>query len=489
MAVPVFSPAISVTLVKLVARHDGMAKRYSAAPREIDLTPYLGSAGSLKTAKSLSEPAGGFSITFADRTDPAIGDSLYGLIEPMDAVEIRAARRPELYAGKPLPLIMRGFVSRVRRSETVAEDGSPQRVVVVQGQDAGKLWTANNILFQIAYKTDVPFLDTFQLQSTQGMTPGLIPVKQFMTQLVERVLNAKIRQLAGVNPAPPMPGKPAPGPLPFIVDATVEEGMVFPQQGSAFDLQPLWHIAEMFADKPFNELFVRDEEDGPHLVHRPAPYRDLSGQWVIGGAADPGTVRLDVSQVVSLDLMRSDERSACFYWVPPGNSMVDTSNDVTVASLEKGSMLELDYPNDDPRLYGVRRMTANSNLLPNDLSDIPRMLPLSERKKASFDITQWFEARSDLLRLANRDNSVLEEGTAVVQGNEDLVIGKYIEITRGSLKSTLYCERVAHTISPLKGWLTDLVLIRGDGLYQRQRYAGSPAAAEGRGGPYLQQAR
>jgi hypothetical protein len=71
--------------------------------------------------------------------EPKAQDSLYALIEPMDMIEIRAARRPDKFAGTKLPLIMRGFVSSVRRSESMGEDGTPNRTIMIQGQDSGKL--------------------------------------------------------------------------------------------------------------------------------------------------------------------------------------------------------------------------------------------------------------------------------------------------------------------------------------------------------------
>ena len=70
--------------------------------------------GSIRTSKNLDDPAGGFSITFADIVEQQLADSVAYEVEPQDMVEIRAARWPHLYGGQ-LPLVMRGFISQVMR--------------------------------------------------------------------------------------------------------------------------------------------------------------------------------------------------------------------------------------------------------------------------------------------------------------------------------------------------------------------------------------
>src|SRR3546814_3297873 len=63
---------------------------------QIDLVPFLSDQHPVHTLKSISEPAGGFSITLADKPLKQDGafESLVGLIEPMDMVEIRFRHDP-----------------------------------------------------------------------------------------------------------------------------------------------------------------------------------------------------------------------------------------------------------------------------------------------------------------------------------------------------------------------------------------------------------
>jgi hypothetical protein len=486
MAITVYTPAIQVTLFKVVQRSagtDGAAARYTAAQRTVDLTPYLGDAGAVRTAKALSEAAGGFSITFADKTDPAISDSAYAVIEPMDGIEIRAARSPNLYAGGNLPLIMRGYVISVRRAESVDAEGNPQRAVIVQGQDAGALWLLNNLYFMlstlpVSQGGSKDYLSIFQLNAVTGIAPQLYSANQFMQTFVDQVVNPRVRMLDIVssNQFPT-----------FTVAASVPDGAVYPQQGINLDAMSLWQAASMFADRPWNEFFIQDLEAGPQLVFRPVPYKDLTGNYIINGAVDPGTINLDIAAVVALDVMRSNARVANFWWVPVGNSSLLTNGAATTAALISGEPLETGYENNDPNLYGVRRMEAASNLLPTSIGAIPGMLPPAERQTAAADITQWNIARATQLKLMNHDNSVYEEGTALVQGNENLVIGKYLHLTRGALVADYYIERVAHSFSPMKTWTTNLAMVRGTGFLNRIKYTGSPSAAEGRYGPYSTQ--
>ena len=73
------------------------------------------------------------------RREDATGDSLYALVEPMDLIEIRIARESHKNSHKDLPIVMRGFVSEIRRDETMGPDGKASRRVIISGQDYGKL--------------------------------------------------------------------------------------------------------------------------------------------------------------------------------------------------------------------------------------------------------------------------------------------------------------------------------------------------------------
>jgi hypothetical protein len=476
MAVKVYRPAYQVTLTKLVQRSgEGVAERYSGANRTTDLTPFLSEGGAVKVVKGIGEPAGAFTIAFADQPDPSILDSLYARIEPMDMIEIRGSREPHKTAGQPLPLLMRGFVSSVRRSEAIGAEGTPQRFVTVMGQDSGKLFLIQRLFPEAIYaQASAPYLDVYRLQAATGIEAAFLPVAEAMKQLVERVLNPKIAQMAAY----------ADRAVPALrYRGSVRQGIVSPNLIAPFQ-GPYWGLVQLMADAPWNEAFVEDEEQGPVLIFRPTPFKDIRGAFIVPGAADPGTIELDASQVVSLDVARSDERIANFFFVPPGASMLDSQAAITISSIASGQPFDTAYGNNKPELYGLRKMVAESSLLPESIGSLPSQLPAAEAQRASSDIVQWHIERANLLRDMNRDNSVLEEGSATVQGSEKIKPGRFLRLTRGDLVAEAYVPRVTHNISPLDGWTSSISLARGMGFLERLRMTGSPFWKEGRRGPY-----
>ena len=476
MAVTVYRPAYQVTLTKMVKRSgEGVAERYSGADRQVDLTPFLSEGGAIKVTKGISEPAGGFSLAFADQLDGPTQDSLYARIEPMDMIEIRGAREPHAFSGSKLPLIMRGFVSTVRRSESMSQDGTPQRSISVAGQDSGKLFQIFRLFWESIYaEPNNPYLDAFRLQAATGIEAAFLPVSEAMKQLVDRVINRRVAAMhAYADQAVPQ----------VRFRGTVREGIVSlnliaPFQGA------YWGLVEIMADRPWNEAFIEDEEDSPVLIFRPTPYKNIRGDFIVNGAADPGTVEMDASQVAHLDVARSDDRVANFYYVPPGASMIDASQYVTVATIASGSPFDTGYGNNKPELYGLRKMETESRLLPETIGGLPSQLPEGQRQAAATGIVQWHIKRGNDLRDMNRDNSVLEEGIAVVQGSEKIKAGRFLRLTRGDVVAEAYITKVTHTISPLDGWTTQLTLERGMGFLERLRMPSAPFWREGRKGLY-----
>ena len=146
IAAPVYQPQLQVTLHKLIQRKSlngstlvsTRAAATSASYSTIDLTrAFMVDGSALRTSKGLRDPAGGFSVQLIDAPFEYAGtfESMYGLIEPMDVIEIRLRHAPPTEAQKLLStyyptkpnIIMRGFVSDVSRSETMGPDGRPQR--------------------------------------------------------------------------------------------------------------------------------------------------------------------------------------------------------------------------------------------------------------------------------------------------------------------------------------------------------------------------
>lgn len=472
------SPGVQVKLIKLVGVANGVAYRWQTANAEFDITSMLGDAGVVRTTKSLEDPCGGFAVSFADKEDPKGLDTLYGLLEPMDLIEIRMAREPWRYAGGQLPLVMRGFISELRRSETLAPDGTPRRAVIITGQDMGKLWQIHQLLPETIYASNSsPYMDTYRLQAATGIEVAYLPVNEFMRQLTERVMNEKVAQLSAfANAYVP----------PFVIRASVPEGIVSCSLVAPF-AGPFWQLAELVADRPWNELFIEDTEAGPDVIFRPAPFKHVySGAFIMPGAQPPGTIYRTEEDVVSWDAKRSDHRVSNFYWCPPGSSMLDTSVQANVASLQSADLMDFDYPNSAKALFGARKMTVETRLLPNDVPDTPIRFNGQRRIDEGRKVINWHTHRAIQLKEMNRDNVALEEVTATMKGHEEYKVGRYFQLTRGQIVSESYITRVSQIFRPLKLFETSLTLERSTGFLMRDQAGGRPFYGEGREGPYSQ---
>jgi hypothetical protein len=465
----------------------------------IDLGPFLGDEGSVRTTKGVDEPCGGFTVVFADRVANEGADTVYALAEAMDMVEIRMKRIPP-GVGALCPLVMRGFISKIRRDETIAADGRPQRVVIIEGQDMTKLWFNWSVLPEAQMAGDlVSMLSTYNLFAAAGIEYAIRPVAQFVRDFTETIMNAAVARFSTVS------GVAIP---PFDISRVTvpdDQGLISAAILQGFPGGTYWDVVDYVADRPWNELWVFDPPDGgnPQLIFRPVPYFDTGGGLIMPGAEDPGTITWDIGEIVSLSSVRSDHRVANFYWVPPGTSLPDSAGMTGINSYVRlggpppsGPMWAIDHDNSNMAIYGLRKMQHDTRLIPSEIPE-PRSANLNTpgvRIEAGDITTLWNLLRCEQLRDLNWDNSVWETTEMVVKGHEDLIPGVYLEWTRGQFRgsglvSKAYIYRVAHTWVPLKsgtsaGWLTTLTLERGNGFLNRDGMGASPYWAEGRRGPY-----
>ena len=471
--VPTYGPRVTVTVTKLIARADGQAQPYSGSIRTVELTPALGDSGVVQTTKAIDQPAGAFTISWADMPT-SDGVSYLDLLEPMDMVEIRASRVAYQYAGGKLPLIMRGLISTVSLTEEIGDDDTPHRVATIAGQDFGKLWQIHSLWYELRAATDQPLLDQLQFQAVTGIGLTALDANDFMTAIVQKAMNAKIADMSGVADQV-VPSFTAACSVPVGVTITAMTGSL---SGT------YWGMVERFADRPWNELFIAEGEAGPVFTFRPVPYRDLQGNYIMAGATDPGTMTVSADEIRSIAMSRTDAGVANFFWVPPGDSTLDNSQYINAGALVKGSLFQQGYANNEPKLYGEKRMDATMQLMPGTIKQPTATLPAGQRPAQQQDYVTWHLDRAMSLQLLNRDNGVLESGTVELAGRETYVPGQYLQITRGSVVTTAYCTAVNHTIAPFGRWTSSLALVRGDGFLQRQAIGSQSFYAAGRDGPY-----
>jgi hypothetical protein len=485
MSIPVSQPGYTVTLRKLVTHTSTAAEPYQAGQRTIELTPLLGGDGGLiQTEKKIFDDGksqgGAFKLVLPDRQEPGAGDTLLRVVEPMDLVEIRAARHPHRYAGGALPLLMRGFVTTINRSEKIAAEGKgPVRIITIEGHDSEKLLRLYTIIFNSWFVGGKSYLTAADFWKDAGFAATLTPVSEFVRTVVEKAVNPNIAAMGAFAQR---------SIAPFRVEATVADGAIVTAMSHIQGWQgSLWDMLVKHADRPWNELFVRDEESGPVIVFRPAPYKDLSGRLIRQGAADPGTLEASAKEVIELAMGRGDGRVANLFAVNP-DAVLECNGALSFQNFKQDAY-QADHGNNKPDLFGLRAFDPKGLTIAQYSernTGIPAaMTGAPAARAAEIDTLKvWFSQRISDLKAFNQDNVVFEEGSATMVGDEAYQIGKMLRLRRGDLTWEGYIQSVTHAISPLSGWTTTLGLVRGTGFIARLAYGGAPAIAEGRPGVY-----
>jgi hypothetical protein len=486
--VKIYDPNLKVMLYKTISRvtlngSNPTSQRFQGTQRTIDLTPFFGEGGSVRTSKSVRDPAGGFALTFGDQ--PFIGEyagkqtfeSFYGLIEPMDYIEIRFRHNPATSAGAQPPIIMRGFVSAVNRVETMGSDGKPQRSVTVTGQDYGKIWQMMQILYLPGFVIGEDILSSFKLFERFGGVVDVLPASRFVAQIFQQVINPFLAALAPQNSI-----------VPRAIEAsqylTVAHG-VCSFQGAQNQEGSIYSILKTFADVgAWNELYLQDEEDGVHCVYRPIPTMDLNGDLIQPDAPSPQYVDISDVDVVNLSVSRSDAGIANYYWVrAPRFDMVSSlyQQQFALQGADPESVLQTTYPNTLVSLYGLRPMLADSQMGGDDVQSMSSSLLAPQQGARDSQMCNWINNRRQIMAAQNQDNILYESGSMRVRGNETIRAGMYVRLHRGTFVATYYVVSVAHDYMPFQGVFSTLTVERGTGFIERVKRGGgadSPYLAE-----------
>ncbi|WP_288075269.1 hypothetical protein [Pseudomonas sp.] len=500
------SPQISVRLYKTISRKtvDGqsaVSARYSGKDEYIDLTPYLGDGSSVVTSKAIRDPAGAFSITFSDRPNGsgvAIGpvlptaalETVYGLVEPMDIIEIRTwgglGPKPTI-----LPVKMRGFISQISRSQAMSGDGKPVRTVVVSGQDHGKLWQVYQILYLQAYAAGNALLTSFNMWELFGVSAqNTMKSGDFIRAMVEKIINPYIKGFMPEN---------SPMPKDLKLDISVTHGVVNnsyqSQQGSIYDLM------KFFGDVGiWNELYTEDREDGVYVVYRPTPALHISkpegakSRKIQDDAPDPIYVTVADEDIQRIDTARSDSNVANFFWV--NNQRYDLIDDnfrklMSIGSGDSTVNLK-EYPNSAVKYYGVRPMYAETQQGDDDIKTFTSGLDEKGQAVRSEKFMAWIDNRRQLLVDMNKDNVVFEYGSARIKGGlmrppgkdgrqEHLKAGDYARFQQGNLEFEGYITQITDNFIPYQSYTADITFERGTGFVTRAKMEGgvnSPYLAE-----------
>jgi hypothetical protein len=485
--IPILQPRYKVTLFKTVQREtiDGEEKvsvRYGATAKTIDLTQFLTDQSTISTSKSVREPAGGFSITVSDQpySVPAGVDTLAGIVEPMDIVEIRFAHHPN--GSSEPPVIMRGFVSDVSRSEFVDNDGRPVRTVTIAGQDYGKLWQMLQLFYGPWYVIGQDIISAYAMFERFGAGAKIGQSgADFLKETFDKILNPYVKDIVSGN---------SDNPSTIEVKALQKHG-VTSISGTQNQEGALYDLLRRFLDVGvWNELFITEDDEKVYCIYRPNPYLDVHGKPIdpdtkepvafSSASTDPTTlVYYDVpaEDIRSINVSRSDSNVANYYWVrAPRYEMVSDiyQKQAGATSGDKKTIGLTDYVNTKGKLYGIRKMEVTTEMGGDDVSNTASGVSEQEKIKRDTSVANWIKNRRQMLVEMNRDNVLLERGSMAIKGNENIRAGNYVKVRRGTFTALYYVVQVEHQFSPFNNFVSVLQVDRGLGFVERLRKNGGP---------------
>jgi len=482
--VNVYTPQLSVKLFKTINRRtvDGttpVAQRFMQPNQSLELTGWLGGGGGVHTSKSIRQPAGGWQVTLVDQpyADGGSMDSVYGLIEPQDYVQVRFRHGPATGSNpSQIPILMRGFVTSVQRTEVMGSDGRPSRAVIVRGQDYGKILSLLRIQYLPGYVIGQDILTAFALFERwgQGFTTSL-SVNDFLSQVVTAIVNPFIASM--------MP-KDTPNPTSITplasVQGTSSVTSIQTAQGS------IWEILREYCDVAggWNEMFVQDTEQGVNLVLRPAPFLDLLGKKIQPDAPDLKPIVVPDSDVISLDVQRSDSNVSNYFWTRA--PLYDLNGDGLNRMLwgagasNDSSISTAGYLNSAVQYYGTRYLQVDTQCGASGIKSADSGKSAQENGTRDDSMFTWIQGRREALLAANKDNAMLESGTMRIRANEAITPGNYVQLVRGGFRALYYVTGVDTDIVPFQGAFQTLHFERGSGFAERISAGGvqSPYLAE-----------
>lgn len=486
--IPVLGPQFQVTLFKTIQRDtidgaEAVSVRYGSSAKTIDLSPFLTDLSSITTSKSAREPAGGFAITVADQPYSGANgtDSLYGIVEPMDMIEIRFRHNPN---GAPLPpVIMRGFVSDVSRAESIGPDGTPMRSVTITGQDYGKLWQMLQIFYGPGYVIGQDIISAYAMYERfgAGFKIGQSGA-EFLAESFDKILNPYVQGIIAGNSSNP----------PTIELKTLQQHGTTSLSGTQNQEGALYDLFRRFLDVGvWNELFITEDDDKVYCIYRPNPALDVRGNPIDPDSAAPvafDAANKDVTRlvyydvpaadIVSINMSRSDANIANYYWVRAPRyelvSDIPLKQAAAIGASDKSTIDLTGYVNTKGTLYGIRKLEVSTEMGGDDITNSSTGLPESEKTKRDTSVMNWIKNRREILVEQNRDNVLIERGTMVIKGNEDIRAGNYIRVRRGTFSALYYIATVEHQFSPFNRFVTVLQLDRGLGFVERMRANGGP---------------
>jgi hypothetical protein len=432
--------------IKVTLYHNGTA---------YDMTPYI---VQIKTSMALGQASGRFTIltSFQKRWDL--------LVQAQDYIEIRFSR----YLPKP-PVIMRGFVSNVRRTRIVDESGKLHRGITINGYNFGKIWDSYNIQYlvqepgQLLAGSDVnpsvnPLMEPMLMEDYgigNGSGDSTISNADLMQAIIDKMLNPQIKVLQTLNPKIPL----LKSNIKVLPDYQITNLMIQQYLGSVYS------FLEQFGNKPFCEWFIDDFEDAPVVIYRNAPFKTVNGEIVMQESLPDMTyyqhVYISDVDIIQEDVGFTDQETYSYFFTYPAQQ-VNLQTDPKAAILGSQPNLTIEQESDTNNItnphvdldnlyrFGFKdlQVASNSISVADDQAFIATALKMNRFLVRAFNWTH-----------------LMLNGTFRIKGNEHMRIGRYF--TNTSTNEEYYIESVDHEIT-----LTQMDSLGNDGVYRFETTVG-----------------
>lgn len=459
--IKVDAPQFNVYIYKTGARKRNVTKNRWGSFNTLNLTGLFNEGSSITVNRAINNPNGSFTLKLGDQFVPKYGDSIYGLIEPMDAVEISMSR-----VGKPV-IVMRGVVNDISLDESIGQ--GPTRNVTISGGDYGAFLRMIQIMFTRGSDVTemIYHLSGQYMEEKFGITYGSMTGSDFMNSVVALVVNPFIKGL----------GNPALNPM-FVDGSGADfEDIVYPQGYQANPNGTMWtHIQTHGNLGPFYELFFEDNEKDTTMVYRKPAFKLLQSDKYIFPNTKAGAFDVPPKEITGIKYSRTDRNVANYYYVRAPRSDFHTSTDTILQSImgDGQKLLLDDYENCDITLFGRRPMEVSTNhgASMNDGASLRPGLPKEDHEVAMNYLADYLVRQIGYLKDSNKDNAVFESGTIRCAGRPEYKVGHYCNIAWSSgVNASAYITSVSHTFEPYKGYTCTLQYERGTGFVGRTNAA------------------
>lgn len=438
----------------------------------MDITGYLGDNSTVTVTRSVRDASGTFVVRFADQPNRNFQQTMYRLIEPMDMIIIRMSHDPAKTGGSPddpltpygggsnIPLIIRGMVTTINRNETMTDMG-PQRWVTVTGHDQMKILQVFRINY--FYGLNSGMWTEINFKFAHVYAPNMMRknknANMFLQDVLDEVINPFIKTMSDLNKV--VDGVPMLKPW-LGKFSLPEDDNICPDTLSRFDDQTLYDVLKSVLDVGiFNELYLEEDEKNTYLVARPAPFKDIEGNFIQGTA-----LSLDIpsKDIVSIDVGRSDAEACNYFWISLFYDKKYNADQMAAAidGKNKGWMTG-DWINSRKELLSWRKMEVGVQMTPFVVTDDDASLKVPFRRH-TIDYVQWLCDKRVALAEMNKNEMVFEKGTLRLRGNHNIKAGMYLRILRGPLQifdGEVYAHTITHEFNVMNGFFTTIQFDRG----------------------------